>query len=81
MIIRKYTYHILLFIIFFTTAICTIAQTVEIKTDKNQILIGERIQYDLLVNLPSLEGYSINADLPDSIPHFEIIEKSIEVHQ
>lgn len=77
MIIRKYTYHFRLFIIFFAVHICSRAQTAEIKTDKNQILIGERIEYDLSVNFPSLEGVSMKADFPDSLLHFEIIEKSI----
>ena len=76
MIISKHTYHILLIIIFFTTCIGSSAQTVEIKTDKNQILIGERIQYDVQVNLPGPGGYTVNADIPDSISHFEVIEKS-----
>jgi hypothetical protein len=76
MIFRKYTYHILLFIIFFVVPDCLSAQAAEIKTDKNQILIGERIQYDLSVTLPSLEGVSMKAEFPDSLLHFEIIEKS-----
>ncbi|MEO8769294.1 MAG: hypothetical protein ABI402_04400 [Ferruginibacter sp.] len=73
MLIKKYTYHFLLFIIFCTIYICSNAQNVEIKTDKNQILIGERIEYDLFITLPS-QGYSINFGMPDSIPHFETIE-------
>ena len=73
MLIKKYTYHFLLFIFFCTTHIYSNAQNVEIKTDKNQILIGERIEYDLFITLPS-QGYSINFGMPDSIPHFETIE-------
>lgn len=55
------------------TAIDLHAQSIQTKTDKSQILIGERLQYELLVNLPA-DGYSINFKLPDSITHFEIIE-------
>lgn len=77
MIIRKYTYYIALFVIFCTAHICSYAQIVEIKTDKNQILIGERIQYDMEVNLPSLQQYTADLDINDSIPHFEIIERSV----
>ncbi|MFT3908812.1 MAG: hypothetical protein QM737_05260 [Ferruginibacter sp.] len=73
MIIKKLTYHFLFFIVFCITNNC-VAQNVEIKTDKNQILIGERIQYDLHITLPA-QGYTINFNLPDSIPHFEAIEK------
>ena len=49
------------------------AQSVTIKTDRNEILIGERIEYELLLNLPA-DGYGINLRLPDSIPHFDVIE-------
>jgi hypothetical protein len=49
------------------------AQSVGVKTDNNQILIGERFEYELMINLPS-PGYNINFKFPDSIPHFEIIE-------
>src|ERR1700712_1348179 len=73
MLIKKYTYHFLLIIIFCTIHICSNAQNVEIKTDKNQILIGERIEYDLFITLPS-QGYSVNFGIPYSIPHFETIE-------
>lgn len=74
MSIKKYTYHIFLLLTFCTTNIYLNAQTVGIRTDKNQILIGERIEYELLITLPS-EGYSINFNLPDSVAHFEAIEK------
>ncbi|MEO6669543.1 MAG: hypothetical protein ABIN36_08705 [Ferruginibacter sp.] len=73
MVIKKYTYRLQLVIIFCTVHFCTAAQNVEIKTDKNQILIGERIEYDLFITLPS-QGYSINFGMPDSLPHFETIE-------
>jgi len=49
------------------------AQSVTAKSDRNELLIGERLQYDLFINLPS-DGYKINFKLPDSIPHFDIIE-------
>lgn len=75
MIVRKYTYHILFSIFFISVYFISTAQDVEIKTDKNQILIGERIQYDLRVFLPTLEGYTVNFGIPDSIPHFETIER------
>lgn len=74
MIIKKHSYYIVLLLGFCMAAISLNAQTVEIRTDKNQILIGERITYELFVNLPA-EGYSIHFDLPDSVPHFETIEK------
>ncbi|MEP7163959.1 MAG: hypothetical protein ABI741_04650 [Ferruginibacter sp.] len=48
------------------------AQSVFVKTDRNQILIGERIEYELTLKLPE-EGYGINFKLPDSIPHFDVV--------
>ena len=49
------------------------AQSVAVKADRTDILIGERLEYELLLDLPS-SGYTVNFKLPDSIPHFEIIE-------
>ncbi len=50
-------------------------QSVTIKTDKSQLLIGERLQYDFTVNL-NAAGYQINFKFPDTIPHFEIIDNA-----
>ena len=72
--IKRYTYRFSLFIIFCIVSYCLPAQSVSIQTDRNQILIGERIHYDLLITLPS-QGYAINFNLPDSLFHFEVIEK------
>ena len=61
-------------LLFFSVAgISLHAQSVGVKTDKTAILIGERIEYELMLNLPA-KGYAINLKLPDSIPHFEVIE-------
>lgn len=48
------------------------AQTVAVRTDRKQILIGEQLHYELLVHLPS-PGYAINFKFPDTIPHFDVI--------
>ncbi len=56
--------------------VCVQAQNVGIRTDKNQILIGERVQYDLLIRLPG-SGYTFDVDLPETIPHFEVISRSV----
>jgi hypothetical protein len=50
-------------------------QNVGVRTDRSQILIGERVKYELLVKLPSL-GYMVDVDLPDSIAHFELLSRS-----
>ncbi len=75
MFIKKGTYHIFLLIFFCCLCVFSRAQTVAIKTDKNQILIGERIAYELLITIPS-QDYTIDFKLPDSIPHFEAIGKT-----
>lgn len=49
------------------------AQSVSVKADRNQLLIGERVQYELLIDLPA-DGYVVNFKLPDTIPHFDVIE-------
>ncbi len=74
MIIKKCTYYIFLLVFFLTATISLTAQTVGTRTDKNQILIGERIEYELLLSLPE-QGYKVYFDLPDSVTHFDIIEK------
>ena len=50
------------------------AQSVEVITDKTQILIGERIEYNILVKLPS-QDYSIKFTMPENLAHFDILEK------
>ena len=63
------------------TVVCLIvcftltAQAIRSSIDKNTILIGERITYTLTVGLPSPE-YTVSINIPDSIPHFEILEKN-----
>ena len=51
------------------------AQSIGVKTDRNQLLIGERLQYELLVNLPS-PGYAINFKFPNSLAHFDVLESN-----
>lgn len=51
------------------------AQAIRSSVDKNTILIGERVTYTLAVDLPSPE-YTVSINIPDSIPHFEILEKN-----
>lgn len=49
------------------------SQTVEVKINRNHILIGEKINYELKIGLPDA-GTLVNFYLPDTIPHFEIVE-------
>ncbi len=50
-------------------------QNVGSRTDRSQILIGERVQLELLVKLPG-NGYTVQVELPDSIEHFEVLGQS-----
>lgn len=59
--------------LFCTTAFQSKSQSVGVKIDKGTILIGEQVQYDLQVILPA-PGYGINFRIPDTVPHFEVIE-------
>jgi hypothetical protein len=52
------------------------AQTLEASINKKEILIGEQITYNLKIDLPS-KNYLIELRIPDSIPHFDVIEKTI----
>ncbi len=48
-------------------------QQVQVSLNRNQILIGEQIDLGLKVSLP--KGQKAAFKFPDSIPHFEILEK------
>ncbi len=51
------------------------AQAIHSSVDKKDILIGQQINYDLNISLPSQE-YKVSMSLPDSIPHFDVIIKN-----
>jgi hypothetical protein len=50
------------------------SQSLQTSIDKKTILIGEQINYDLKFVLPNT-NYTIEFNLPDSFPHFDIISK------
>ena len=58
----------------FCAAIC-FSQTIQTFTDKKDILIGEQVQLKIKAVLPA-NGPRLNKwiSLPDSIPHFDIVE-------
>ena len=68
----SFTYRFIFILLAFGTGRNSVAQSVGAKTDKTSLLIGERIQYDLMIQLPA-PGFRINFNLPDSVPHFEVI--------
>ena len=75
---KLYSTHINKFLataVFLLVCFSLSAQAIRSSVDKNTILIGERITYTLTVGLPSPE-YTVSINIPDSIPHFEILEKN-----
>jgi hypothetical protein len=64
-------------IIFIALFSFTVSRGQALKTyiDKNRILIGEHIRYEIKLNLAS-SSYKVNFGIPDSIPHFDIIEQN-----
>lgn len=50
------------------------AQAVKTYIDRNRILIGEHIRFEIKVNLAS-SNYKVDFGIPDSIPHFDVIDQ------
>ncbi len=50
------------------------AQSVKTILDRKDILIGEPINYSIVFTLPA-NSYSIDFNIPDSLPHFEVMDK------
>ncbi len=75
---KFYITHInklLITVVFLIVCFSLSAQGIRNSVDKNTILIGERVTYTLAVDLPSPE-YTVSINIPDSVPHFEILEKN-----
>ena len=51
------------------------SQGMHTSIDKKDILIGEQVTFRLDVDLPSPE-YKVAVNIPDSIEHFELLQKS-----
>ncbi len=72
---KQFLYRGLLVAVFFLSCMMHAgAQAVVTKIDRNDILIGERIQYEVKVNLANA-SYRVDFGLPDSIPHLEIMQQ------
>ncbi len=72
----KYIQSAGLVILFAFATFIVSAQTISTTIDKKDILIGEHISYKIKIDLPSSE-YKIFVQIPDSITHFDIIEKGV----
>ncbi len=68
-----YQFYFLLFTILVSS---TAAHSQAVKTyiDRNRILIGEHIRFEIKVNLAAA-NYRVDFGIPDSIPHFDIINE------
>ena len=54
---------------------CCFAQTVQTSVDRNDILIGEQLKYNIKASFPS-GSYKIDwFTLPDSVAHFEVVDR------
>jgi hypothetical protein len=51
------------------------SQAVKTEINTNNILIGEQIKYEIKINLAN-SLYQIDIAIPDSIPHFDIIDQN-----
>jgi hypothetical protein len=72
---KHFLYRGLLVTVFFLSSLMHVsAQAVVTKIDRNDILIGERIQYEVKVNLAN-SSYKVDFAVPDSIPHLEIMQQ------
>jgi hypothetical protein len=49
-------------------------QAMKTYINKNQILIGEHIRFEIKLNLAA-SNYRVDFNIPDSIPHFDIIDQ------
>ncbi|MBS1496027.1 MAG: hypothetical protein JSU03_13415 [Bacteroidetes bacterium] len=77
MLSRKTSILIFSIAIFACSALCvqkSFSQSLQTSIDKKSILIGEQIHYELKFVLPNT-NYTIEFNLPDSFPHFDIISK------
>jgi hypothetical protein len=70
---KRYFIKFLLALLFTFNIGKSFSQTAIIKIDKKSILIGEQINYQIFVQHAAGEKVTIN--IPDSIPHFDIIEQ------
>lgn len=64
---------------FFVTALvagitASYGQAVKTYINRNRILIGEQVRLEIKVNLAA-SNYRVDFGIPDSIPHFDIIDK------
>ncbi|MBC7866947.1 MAG: hypothetical protein H7X88_05375 [Gloeobacteraceae cyanobacterium ES-bin-316] len=76
MTLKQKIYQPFLWVIFlFLCGLQSKSQAVQTAINTNDILIGEQIRYEIKINLAN-SSYNIDIGIPDSIPHFDIIDQS-----
>lgn len=70
---NSYKFYIVLLVLF-CNSFPAFSQSVKTSINTQNILIGEPLYYSLQFTLPT-NGYSVQFNLPDSFPHFEIMDK------
>ncbi|MEX0635487.1 MAG: hypothetical protein WD135_01860, partial [Ferruginibacter sp.] len=69
-----YFFILLLLLLWQDTTQTLQAQSIKTTISSNNILIGEQIRYEIIIQLASDE-YKVDFGIPDSIPHFDIIHQ------
>ncbi len=73
---KHFLYHRFLLLIFlFVGGQQVSAQAVKTAINTNDILIGEQVKFEIKINLAN-SSYRIDIDIPDSVPHFDIIDQN-----
>lgn len=70
----KYLKSILALLLVSTASFCA-AQKISTSVDRKEILIGEKIHYNIKFTFPSSD-YEVLFNIPDSIPHFYLVNKT-----
>jgi hypothetical protein len=72
---KQFLYHSFLLLAFVLIGYQKVAaQAVQTAISTNDILIGEQVRFEIKINLAN-SSYKIDIDIPDSIPHFDIINQ------
>ena len=73
---KQFIYHsVLMLALSFAGLSEAHSQAVQTAINTNDILIGEQVRFEIKINL-SNSSYRIDIEIPDSVPHFEIIDQN-----
>lgn len=67
----------LVFVFSLSSCIAALAQPVlQVSVDKKDILVGQQINLQVVADLPPQDFFVKWIEVPDSLPHFELVDKS-----